>query len=296
MAPGVTILEEFAEITRQQEALAPYTQLRVGGPAEFLASPRNRDELAALLRAGMAEDLPVHVIGNGSNVLVRDEGVRGIVLRLNAPCFCEIQVHATTLTAGAGAALSALISQAASHGLSGLETLIGIQGTVGGSLRRNVGDRSGEIGQFVRSVEVMDAQGAIHHRQRDELRFGPCRSNIEEPIILSAEFELYEDSADAIVKRMRKAWIQRKAGQPLSFQATCRLFKNPQGLSAASLIEQAGLAKTKVGGAEISERDANHVVAHPGTHARDVLRLIDLVRSRVREQFHVELEQDIAVW
>src|SRR5207253_5947723 len=104
------------------------------------------------------------------------------------------------------------------------------------------------------------------------------------------------DHADAIVKRMIKAWIQRKASQPLSFQAAGRVFKNPRGLNAAGLIVQAGLAKTRVGGAEISERDANFIVAHPGATARDVLRLIDLVRSRVHERFGVELELEIAVW
>src|SRR5262249_20372321 len=104
------------------------------------------------------------------------------------------------------------------------------------------------------------------------------------------------DLPDAIVKRMRKAWIQRKAAQPLIFQAAGRIFQNPRGFSAAALIEQTGLAKTRVGGAEVSERDANFIVAHPGTTARDVLRLIDLVRSRVMERFNVELELEIAVW
>jgi UDP-N-acetylmuramate dehydrogenase len=113
---------------------------------------------------------------------------------------------------------------------------------------------------------------------------------------LSAEFELEPDAPGDIVKRMRKAWIQRKASQPFSFQAAARIFKDPRGLSAAALIEQAGLAGTRVGGAEVSDRDANFFVADPGTSARDVLRLIDLVRSRVQERFHVELELEISVW
>lgn len=289
-------LEEFADIVRFGEALAPFTVFKVGGPAEMLLQPRNREELAGVLSACFRKKIPMRILGNGSNILVRDEGVKGAVLRLADPTFAQIEVQDRRIRAGAGATLSALISQAASHGLSGFETLIGIQGTVGGALRRNAGDRAGDIGQFVRSVEVLDGKGQSHVRQRDELRFAPSWSNLDDPILLTAEFELETDSSDAIIKRMRKSWIQRKASQPLSFEAACRIFKNPHGLNASSLIEQAGLAKTKVGGAEISERDANYIVAHPGTHARDILRLIDLVKTRVHEKFNVDLEQEITVW
>jgi UDP-N-acetylmuramate dehydrogenase len=192
--------------------------------------------------------------------------------------------------------VSALISQAARHALAGLETLIGIPGTVGGALRCNAGDRSGDIGQFVRLVEVLDSRGDVQLRERDELRFAYHWSNLDDPVLLVAEFELETDQTDAIVKRMRKAWIQRKAGQPLSFQAAGRVFKNPRGYNAAALIEQAGLARTRVGGAEISERDANCIVVHSGASSRDVLRLIDLVRSRVEERFQIELELEMTVW
>jgi UDP-N-acetylmuramate dehydrogenase len=114
--------------------------------------------------------------------------------------------------------------------------------------------------------------------------------------MLAAEFGLEKDDPEALVKRMRKAWIQRRASQPLSYQAAGRVFKNPRGLNAGALIEQAGLARMRVGGAEVSERDANCVVVHPGATARDVLRLIDVVRSRVQERFNVELELGITVW
>ena len=289
-------LEDFAEIVKREEPLALYTNLRVGGPAEMLVQPRSRDELAAVVRHSLQQNIPLRVLGGGCNVLVRDEGVRGAVLRLSAPAFTQITVSGRRLRAGTGASLSALISQAARHALAGLETLVGIPGTVGGAVRCNAGDRSGEIGAYVRQVEVLDSQGDVQVREREELRFAYAGSNLDEPVLLTAEFELDADQPDAIVKRMRKAWIHRKAGQPLSFQAAGRIFKNPRGLSAAALIEQAGLAKTRVGGAEISERDANFVVVHPGASARDVLRLIDLARTRVRERFNVELELEIAVW
>src|SRR4029077_4834742 len=115
-------------------------------------------------------------------------------------------------------------------------------------------------------------------------------SNLDDPVLLEAAFELEPDLPDAIVKRMRKAWIQRKAGQPLSYQSALRLFKDPRGMNAGTLIEQAGLARDRVGGVEIRERDANFIVANPEATARDVLRLIDMMRSRVQEHFNLELE------
>jgi len=218
------------------------------------------------------------------------------VLRLSEPAFTQIKVQGKQVRAGAGASLSSFISEAARHGLAGLETLVGIPGSIGGALRCNAGDRSGEVGQYVRQVEVLDEKGQVEARAREELRFAHRWSNLDDPVILAAEFELENDHVDAIVKRLRKAWISRKASQPLTFEATARMFKDPRGLSAAMLISQAGLAGQRVGGAELSDRDANFVVAQPGTSARDILRLIDLIRSRVKEQTGVELELEITVW
>jgi UDP-N-acetylmuramate dehydrogenase len=289
-------LDEFADIAQANQPLAPFTHLKLGGPAEYLVQPRTRAELSAVVRRCFQERLPLRVLGSGCNLLVRDEGVPGVVLRLADAAFTTVEVKGKLATAGAGAAVSALISETARHGLAGLETLVGIRGTVGGALRTNAGDRGGDIGQFVRSVEILDSRGDVQVRDREELRFAPHSSNLDDPVLLTATFALEPDDPDLLVKRMRKAWIARKARQPFSFQAAGRLFQDPPGLSAAGLIEQAGLARTHVGGAEISDRDANCVVVHPGATARDVLRLIDLLRSRVQERFHVELELEIAVW
>jgi UDP-N-acetylmuramate dehydrogenase len=289
-------LDEFAEIVKRDEPLAPFTHLKLGGPAEVLAQPRSRDELATLVKHCYQEQVPLRVLGSGCNLLVRDEGVKGVVLRLSEPEFTQITVEGKRARAGTGAAVSALISQTAGHGLAGLETLVGIPGTVGGAVRTNAGNRAGEIGQFVRRVEVMDGGGDVQVRERDELQFADHASNLDDPVLLAVEFALETDMTDAIVKRMLKAWITRKASQPYSFQAAGRIFKNPRGLSAAALIDQAGLARTRVGGAEVSDRDANYIVVHPGAKSADVLRLMDLVRSRVKERFNVELEREITVW
>lgn len=289
-------LEEFDEIIQRNAPLAPFTHLKLGGPAELLAQPRSFEELSGLVRRCFEEGLPLRVLGCGCNLLVRDEGVSGVVLRLSEPAFTTITVEGNRVRAGTGASVAALISAAARHGLAGLETLVGIPGTVGGALRTNAGDRSGDIGQYVRQVEVLDSQGTVQVRDRDELHFGEHASNLDDPVLLTAEFALDRDAADAIVKRMRKAWIMRKAMQPAVYQAAGHVFKNPRGLSAAALIEQAGLVRTRVGGAEVSDRDANAILLHPGATSRDVLRLIDLMRARVLERFNVPLEQEIAIW
>jgi UDP-N-acetylmuramate dehydrogenase len=289
-------LEEFNDVIRRNEPLAPYTHLRLGGPAEMLAQPRSHEELSRLVRRCFDEGIALRVLGCGCNMLVRDEGVQGVVLRLSEPAFTHISVEGQRVRAGTGAAVSTLISATARHKLAGLETLVGIPGTVGGALRTNAGDRAGDIGQFVRLVEVLDRQGNVQVRDRDELHFSEHASNLDDPVLLTVEFALDSDSADAIVKRMRKAWIMRKAAQPASFQAAGRIFKNPRGLNASALIAEAGLARTRVGGAEVSDRDGNYIIVHPGATSRDVLRLIDAVRARVQERFGIQLEQEIAVW
>jgi UDP-N-acetylmuramate dehydrogenase len=291
---AIAELHDFAEFVQASAPLAPHTHLKLGGPAEALVQPRTVQELCAVVRRCVDKKLPLRLLGNGCNILVKDEGVRGVVLRLKEPAFTQVTVEGQRVRAGGGAALSALISHAARHALAGLETLVGVPGTVGGALRQNAGERSGEIGQYLRRVDAIDSTGLVQTRDRDELAYGA--GSDEDPVLLTAEFELDAESDEAIVKRMRKAWITRKQSQPFSFQAACRVFKNPRGLSAAGLIAQAGLAGTKVGGAEISERDANYIIAHAGATSRDVLRLIDLVRSRVLERFNAELELELAIW
>jgi UDP-N-acetylmuramate dehydrogenase len=293
---AVAQLAEFGDIVKAAEPLAPYTFLKLGGPAEALVQPRSVEELWAIVRRCSEKQLPLRVLGGGCNILVRDEGVSGVVLRLSAPVFTQIKVEGKRVRSGGGAALSALISEAARQALAGLEGLVGTPGTVGGALRHNAAERSMEIGQYLTEVQVIDAAGKLQVHRRDDLRLSSRWVNLDEPVFVAAEFELEKDEPGDIVKRMRKAWIKRKAGQPFSFQAAGRIFKNPRGLSAAALIEQAELAGARVGGAEVSDRDANFIVAHHGATARDMLRLIDMIRSRVQECFHVDLELDISVW
>ena len=292
----MTLAEAFPEITKQREPLAPYTHLRIGGPAEFLVQPRTIEELRGVLRFCLDQTVPLRMLGGGFNLLVRDDPVPGAVVRLGGPEFGWIESSGTTVRAAGGAQLFDLIAHAVRSGLGGLETLVGLRGTVGGSVRCNVGDRSGEIAAAVRRVAVLTAQGTEHVRGRDELTFGDHSSDLDEPVILWVEFALDPAPAEALLKRMRRAWILRKGHEPLSFQAAVRMFRDPPGGSAAPLIDRAGLARTRVGGAEVSDRNGNYAVAHPGTTARDLLRLMDLVRDRVREATGVSLVQELNVW
>ncbi len=289
-------LAEFAGILQRNAPLAPLTAFRIGGPAEVLAEPTTTTELANLVRRCHQLHIPLHVIGAGGNLVVRDDGAKGVVLRMSAPSFTEIRVEGRKIFAGCGADLPRLVQVAAEHGLSGIETLVGLPGTVGGAIKLNAGDRSSEIGQFVRKVEVIDIEGNVHVRDHEDMQFGLEQSNLDEPVLLSAELELEKDRPEAIVKRIRKAWIQHSSTQPFAFQAAGRMFKNPPGLNATALVEQAGLAGTTVGGAQISPRNPNYIVVEAGTTTRDVLRLIEMARTKVKECFNLELDLALSVW
>lgn len=289
-------LSGFAEIVRRDEPLAPHTWFGLGGPAEYVAEPRNQDELLSLVRTCRDEELPVRLLGGGSNLLVRSEGVPGLVIRLMAPEFCGIRVEGRQLLAGGGATLGHAIAIAVREGLGGLESLVGIPGTIGGALHGNAGSRGGDIGQWTCQAEVMTRSGDVLVRKREELVFAYRESSLDELAILGTKFELEPDDPAELTKRMQKQWIIKKASQPMSHQSAGCIFKNPRGMSAGELIEKAGLKGTRIGGAEVSSRHANFIVAESGATSGDVLRLIDLVRSRVAERLGVELELEIEVW
>jgi UDP-N-acetylmuramate dehydrogenase len=290
------LLTGFEEILRPSEPLAPHTWFGFGGAAEFFAEPRNLDELQALVRRCHGEQMPVRLLGSGSNILVRSDGVPGVVLHLSSEVFTGIRVEGRQVVAGGGAKLGHSISVAVREGLGGLETLVGIPGTIGGALHGNAGSRGGDIGQWTRQATVMTRSGEILTRQRDEMVFAYRESSLDELVIVEAKFELEPDDPNELTKRMQKQWIVKKANQPMAHQSAGCIFKNPRGMSAGELIDQAGLKGTRIGGAEVSSRHANFIVADPGTSPNDVLRLIDLVRGRVAERLGIELELEIEIW
>lgn len=291
-----TLADTFPDFVKTREPLAPYTHLKIGGPAEFFAQPRTVADLARLLRHCTANQFPVRMLGGGYNLLVRDDPVPGVVVRLHGPAFAFVESTPNGIRCGGGTPMFDLLAHAVKAGLGGLETLVGIRGTVGGSVRCNVGDKSGEIGACVRRVVVLHDDGSEHARGKEHLTFGEHKSDLTEPVILSVEFDLQPQPPAALLKRMRRAWVTRKAAEPLSFQNAVRMFRNPSGQDAGKLIDKAGLSRYRVGGAEVSERNANYAVAHPGTTARDILKLLDAVAAHVKDFCGLELQRELNVW
>ncbi len=289
-------IEDFNEILLRNEPLSQHTWLRIGGNAEYFFTPRTQDELVNVIRFCRKQQMPIQILGSGSNVLVRDEGVRGAVVRVIEPLLSAIRIEETKVTAEGGALLSHVVSESVRAGLAGLEHLVGIPGTIGGAIVGNSGGRSSDLGQVVKSVSVLTQNGDFAVRQGDELSFAYRRSSLQDLIVLSATLELTRDDSEELTKRMRKNWIVKRSTQPLADQSAGCIFRNPRGLSAGALIEQCGLKGMTCGKARISDRHANFVVTDAGATSRDVEQLIERIQKAVAEKFAVELELEIKVW
>ena len=292
----MSLISGFEKFVRLAEPLAMHTWFQLGGPAEYFAEPTIPDELIALVRRCHEENVPVRVLGRGSNILVRDEGVGGMVVRLSGPGFCDIRVQGRVITAGGGSNLGRVVTTAVHRGLSGLEVLVAIPGTLGGALHGNAGAHGGDIGQWTIQAEVLTRGGEVAERQREDMAFAYRQSSLDEPVILNAKLELEEDDPRELSRRLQKHWILRKASQPMGHQCAGCVFKNPRGITAGELIEDAGLKGTRIGGAVISERHANFIVAEPEATSSDVLRLIELVHDQVHDRLGVELELELEIW
>ena len=290
------LVSGLEHIVRFEEPLSQHTWLRLGGPASYFAEPTTPEELSTLVRRCREQDTPVRLLGHGSNVLVRDEGFQGVVVHLGAPAFCEIRVEKNMLSVGGGTSLTHTISSAVREGLAGLETLVGIPGSVGAALHGNSGRQHADIGQYTHAAVTMTRTGEIIRRKREDLQFSYRQSSLNELVILGAEFHLESEDPVVLTKRMQELWIVAKSKQPAGDQVAGRIFRNPHGILAADLIDQAGLKGTGVGAAQVSERNANYVVAHPGATVDDVLTLIEQMRTKVASELDIELETDIEVW
>jgi UDP-N-acetylmuramate dehydrogenase len=171
-----------------------------------------------------------------------------------------------------------------------------VPGTLGGALHGNAGTHGGDVGQWAVAATVVSINGEVHERGRDDLVFGYRESSLDELVILEASFQLEEDDPRELARRMQKQWIVKKASQPMGHQCAGCVFKNPRGANAGELIEQAGLKGTRIGGAVVSDRHANFIIAEPESTSQDVLRLIELVRSQVRDRLEVDLELELEIW
>ena len=289
-------IEDFSEILQRDEPLSQHTWLRMGGPAQYFVTPRTEAELLEVISTCRQQQLPIHILGSGSNLLVREAGVQGVVVRVVEPLLGEVRIEGTSLTAGGGTLLSHVVAEAVRGGLGGIEILAGIPGTIAGAVVGNSGGRSGDIGQIITSVRVLTQENEIAVRHGDELSFSYRRSSIQDLLVLSATLELTRDDSEELTRRMRKNWILKRSTQPLADQSAGCIFRNPRGLSAGSLFEQCGLKCLSVGTARISERHANFIVTESGATSKDVEQLISRIQKAVAEKFAVDLELEIKVW
>jgi UDP-N-acetylmuramate dehydrogenase len=292
----MSIFNGLDEIVEQNHVLAPHTWYRLGGPADYFIRPRTVKELKEVVRRCNESHVRLYVMGFGSNLLVSDEGVRGAVIKLEGEEFRRTEFQAEQVTAWAGAELSKLVLDCVEKGLSGIEPLTGIPGSIGGAVRMNAGGNFGDIGSAVESVTLMDIQGNVFEKKKPELIFDYRSVNIRARFILCAQLALAPGDPDKILRTVKESWIYKKNTQPLNTRNCGCVFKNPPEGAAGALIDRAGLKGLQIGGAAVSEKHANFIVAKDGCTSRDVLRLIDAIKQRVRERFNVDLQLELEIW
>lgn len=286
-APRARVLEN--------EPLARHTTFRVGGPADVLFLPESAQELQRAMELAREAGEDCLVIGNGSNLLVRDGGVRGLVIKLAGP-MSGVSVEGTAIRAQAGASLSQVSRAALQASLTGLEFASGIPGSLGGALAMNAGAYGGELSQVVREAMVL-MDGRVQTLSREELAMGYRTTRVlrEGGIVLSAVLDLKEGDAPQIAATMDELNRRRREKQPLSFPSAGSTFKRPEGYFAGALIEQAGLKGYAIGGAQVSEKHAGFLINRGGATASDLLRLIEYVQERVYAQSGVRLETEVRI-
>lgn len=287
--------EGCRESLRRNVRLDAYTTLRVGGPARYFAEPTDEAAFLALWEAARRTGTPVLLLGNGSNLLVRDGGFDGLAIRLQKN-FSQLQRGETTLCAQAGALLSALSREALSAGLTGLEFAQGIPGTVGGGAYMNAGAYGGELGQVIDQVRVFDGR-AVRSLPGQEMEFSyrHTRAMTESWVILSASFRLEKGEPAEIEARMKDFAARRREKQPLEFPSAGSFFKRPAGHFAGALIEQSGLKGLRVGGAQVSEKHAGFLINRGNATAADFIALMEQVQACVLEKFQVRLEPEVRI-
>lgn len=280
-------------ILAAEEPMERHTTFRIGGPAEYYAKPR-REELAPLVRLAGQAGIPVIIVGHGSNLLVGDGGIRGLVVEIGE-AMSEVRIEGQTLVASAGAMLAGIAQKAAQAALSGLEFAAGIPGNLGGAIVMNAGAYGGEMRDVVERVTVLDGDGNTHCLSREELDFGYRHSCIPERhyIVVEAQLKLEPGDREEIRARMAQLGRQRTEKQPLEYPSAGSTFKRPQGYYAGKLIMDAGLRGYTVGGAQVSEKHCGFVVNRGGAKAADVRQLMCDVADRVEERFGVRLEPEV---
>ena len=279
---------------RADEPMSRHTSFRIGGPAALMALPKTKNEAALAVKTARAQGITPFFLGNGSNLLVPDEGYDGFVIRL-AGEFNQVREVNGHLVSGGAVTLARLANAACARGLTGLEFAHGIPGSVGGAVFMNAGAYGGEMSQVVTAVTCMDENGEIATVTDFDFAYRHSAFSDGRRLILSAEFKLEQGDRDAIKARMDELAAQRQSKQPLEYPSAGSMFKRPVGHFAGALIEQAGLKGLSVGGAQVSEKHAGFIINVGGATCTDVLDLVRQVQERVKAAFGVDLEMEVRV-
>ncbi len=276
--------------------LAGLTSFKIGGPARYFFAPADVTELSQALSCAQKAGLHIFVLGSGSNILISDQGVQGLVIKLNRQGFKKICHQGSCIIAGSGLKLSQLVSYADSQALGGVEFLAGIPGSVGGSVIGNAGAWGYAIGSLVKQLGVMDGCGRIRVLSAKQLKFGYRQSNLSKYIIIWVKLKLFSADKQTIARQIKKYLTIRKTAQNYRLPSAGCIFKNPPEDSAGGLIDQCGLKGKVKGRAVICSKHANFILNTGGARFRDVLALMDLMRRKVKVKFKVNLEPEIKIW
>ncbi len=292
------IMKEFLPESQVKinEPMKNHTSFRIGGPADIMVLPANIKEVKSIIEVCRQNDIPFFVMGNGTNLLVKDEGIRGVVMKL-AQNFNDANVNKNIIRCKAGVSLSALSRIALESSLSGLEFANGIPGTVGGAVVMNAGAYGGEMADVVKKVTVVDMNGRLYEMQEEELDYSYRRCILQDGdrILLEVEMELVPGNYEDIKRQMEEFAACRKAKQPLNLPSAGSAFKRPPGHFAGALIEKAGLKGYRIGGAMVSDKHAGFIVNVENATFKDVISLISHVQKEVKRKFNVNLESEIKI-
>lgn len=280
---------------KTNEPLSRYTYTKTGGPADYLAFPTTRQELKDLLVRARKQKMPVTTLGNSSNLIIKDGGIRGLVIML--PQFNKIEVKQQQITAEAGAAIIAVTKAASKASLTGLEFAAGIPGSVGGAIFMNAGAYGGEIANVVSSIDEILPDGREVQISGSDLHFGYRHSVVQENhgIVVAATFNLQAGRQPQIQNKMDELNALRRSKQPLEYPSCGSVFKRPQGHFTGPLIIKAGLQGKSIGGAQVSNKHAGFIINTGNATATDYLQLIQLIQKTVKEKFAVQLETEVRI-
>ena len=288
--------KSLSKLVQRDEVLAGHTSFRIGGPAEFYAEPEDEQELVKLLRSARRQGISVSVMGGGTNILVPDHGVRGLVVRTTGLAGEPRFLNGMRVVCRGGCRLSEVVRMGILRGLRNVEALAGIPGTVGGAVMGNAGTRLGAIGDFVRTLRFVDLEGAFHEVGAEGLEFAYRKGPDIEGVITEVTLQFEKGDPDVVRSRVVDFLGAREKTQPLWVLSAGCIFKNPGVSGAGQLIEAVGLKGKKAGRAMVSEKHANYVINVGGATAKDVLRLIERMRKEVLDKKGVRLELELKVW